>query len=87
MLERCALGRPPKESPVSTTDTLLADHQSRKNADGVTWFMAEDLRRLGIDLPVMGAMQTAQHTLRMRRAFTVVETAGSVDRFSLRDVH
>jgi len=33
----------------------------------------------------MSAMQTVQHTLRMRRAATLVETAGSVDRFSLRD--
>ena len=72
---------------MSTTDTLLADHQTRKNAEGITWFTGEDLRRLGIDLPVMSAMQTAQHTLRLRRAQTQVETAGRTDRFSLRDTH
>lgn len=69
------------------TDILLADHQTRKNAEGITWYTAEDLRRLGIDLPVMGAMQTAQHTLRLRRARVQVETAGCTDRFSLRETH
>lgn len=72
---------------MSLTDTLLADHQTRKDAEGTAWFTAEDLRRLGIDLPVMGAMQTAQHTLRLRRARVQVETAGCTDRFSLRETH
>ncbi|HJV22726.1 MAG TPA: hypothetical protein VJ570_08515 [Holophagaceae bacterium] len=69
------------------TDKVLADHAARKGHGDTTWFTEGDLQRLGIDLPVMSAMQTVQHTLRLRRAGTLVETAGSVDRFSLRDAH
>lgn len=69
------------------TEKVLSDHQSRKGHGDTTWFTQADLQRLGIDLPVMSAMQTVQHTLRLRRATTLVETAGSVDGFSLRDAH
>lgn len=66
------------------TDTILADHASRKHA-GVTWFTSADLQRLGIQEPLMTTMQTVQHTLRTRRSAHVVETAGCTDRWSLRD--
>jgi hypothetical protein len=66
------------------TDTILADHEQRKH-DGISWFTAEDLNRLGIREPLMTAMQNVQHTLRLRRSTHVVETAGCVDRFSVRD--
>jgi hypothetical protein len=65
------------------TDAILTDHQSRKDAHGVAWFTAQDLARLGIDLPLMSAMQTVQHTLRMRRSGLVVETQGRTDAFSV----
>lgn len=66
------------------TDTVLADHDARKQ-DGITWFTTEDLNRLGICEPLMATMQTVQHTLRLRRSAKVVETAGCVDRWSVRD--
>ena len=47
----------------------------------------EDLRRLGLDLPLMSCMQTVQHTLRLRRSGHVVETQGRTDAFSVQDVH
>lgn len=66
------------------TDQILADHEARKH-DGTTWFTAVDLQRLGIREPLMTTMQTVQHTLRLRRSTHIVETAGCVDRFSVRD--
>jgi hypothetical protein len=70
---------------VGITDKVLSDHQARKGHGDTTWFTQADLQRLGIDLPVMSAMQTVQHTLRLRRAATLVETAGRLDSFSLQD--
>lgn len=69
------------------TDTILQDHQARKDATGTAWITAQDLQRLGITLPLMTCMQTVQHTLRLRRSGHVVETQGRVDAFSVQDTH
>lgn len=69
------------------TDQILADHQARKDAQGVTWYTAADLRRLGIDEPLFTAMQTVQHTLKLRRAKQSVESEGRTDRWSVQDAH
>ncbi len=68
------------------TDKVLADHEGRKH-EGISWFTAEDLKRLGIADALMTTMQTVQHTLRMRRSDKVVETAGCTDRWSVRDAN
>ena len=69
---------------MSITGKILEDHVQRKDKHGVTWFDAQDLDRLGITEPVMTTMQNVQHLLRSGRSEVVVETLGSVDRFSLR---
>jgi hypothetical protein len=69
------------------TDAILTDHQARKDAQGIAWFTVKDLARLGIDLPLMSAMQTVQHTLRMRRSGSVVETQGRTDAFAVVQTH
>lgn len=68
---------------MSSTGKILEDHAQRRDAHGVTWFDAQDLDRLGISEPLMTVMQNVQHVLRTRRSEVVVETQGSVDRFSL----
>ncbi|HOD32988.1 MAG: hypothetical protein BWY56_01959 [Acidobacteria bacterium ADurb.Bin340] len=70
---------------MAITDLLLADHAARKDAEGVAWFTATDLKRLGISGPVLGVFQEAQHALRLRRSSVVAETAGRLDGFSLRE--
>ncbi|MBS1767616.1 MAG: hypothetical protein JST05_09475 [Acidobacteria bacterium] len=65
------------------TDTILEDWAKRKDAEGVAWFDARDLARLGIPERLMTAMQNVQHTLRLRRSDKVVETQGQLDRFSV----
>ncbi len=70
---------------MAITDILLADHAARKNAEGVAWFSAADLVRLGLPGTPMGVFQEAQHTLRLRRSPVVAETLGQLDRFSLRE--
>ncbi|NWJ40529.1 MAG: hypothetical protein HXX12_06120 [Geothrix sp.] len=69
------------------TQQILADHAARKNADGITWFHAEDLKRLGIQDQLFTVMQTVQHTLRLKKAHQVVESHGCTDRWSVQDVH
>jgi hypothetical protein len=69
------------------TDAILTDHQARKDPQGVAWFTAQDLARLGIDLPLMSTMQTVQHTLRMRRSRHLVETQGRIDAFAVVETH
>ncbi len=69
------------------TEQILADHAARKDAEGISWFTAEDLRRLGIHERLFTVMQTVQHTLRLRKAHQVVESLGCTDRWSLRDTH
>lgn len=69
------------------TETILADHASRKDADGITWFTGQDLNRLGISEALFTAMQTVQHTLRLRRSGHVVESEGYTDRWSIQDAH
>lgn len=69
------------------TEQILADHAARKGAAGITWFTAEDLRRLGIQEGLFTAMQTVQHTLRLRKAHQVVESLGCTDRWSVQDTH
>lgn len=71
----------------SPTDQILADHEARRDADGITWFTAADLKRLGVDLALMSCMQNVQHTLRLRRSGHVVETQGRTDAFSVQDAH
>ncbi len=69
------------------TKQILADHAARKNAGGITWFDAGDLRRLGIQDQLFTVMQTVQHTLRLKRARQVVESRGCTDRWSVQDAH
>lgn len=69
------------------TEQILADHKARKNAEGITWFTADDLKRLGIRERLFTVMQTVQHTLRLRKAHQVVESQGCTDRWSLQDAH
>ncbi|HEX9081159.1 MAG TPA: hypothetical protein VF768_02710 [Holophagaceae bacterium] len=66
------------------TDRILEDHATRK-AHGVTWFTAEDLARLGIHDRLFTVMQTVQHTLKLRRAGTTVESHGCTDRWAVED--
>jgi hypothetical protein len=72
---------------VGITEQIVADHEARKGPDGITWFTAEDLVRLGIQDRLFTVMQTVQHTLRLKRAHQVVESEGCTDRWSLQDVH
>ena len=72
---------------MNITEKFLADHESRKNAEGITWFTQADLRRLGISEALFTAMQTVQHTLRLRRSDHVVESSGCTDRWSIQDAH
>lgn len=69
------------------TEQILADHAARKDAEGITWFTADDLKRLGIQDRLFTIMQTVQHTLRLRKAHQVVESHGCTDRWSLQDAH
>jgi len=72
---------------VGITEQILADHAARKDKDGIAWFMADDLRRLGIPDRLFTVMQTVQHTLRLKKARQVVESHGCTDRWSLQDAH
>jgi hypothetical protein len=72
---------------VGITEQILADHKTRKDKDGISWFTADDLRRLGIRDGLFTTMQTVQHTLRLRKAYQVVESEGRTDRWSLQDTH
>lgn len=70
---------------MGVTDTILEDWSRRKDADGIAWFGEEDLRRLGVQDPLMTVMQDVQHILRTRRSDKVVETAGNTAGFSVRE--
>jgi hypothetical protein len=72
---------------VGITEQILADHAVRKDKDGISWFTADDLRRLGLHDHLFTIMQTVQHTLRLRKAHQVVESEGYTDRWSLQDAH
>ena len=69
------------------TEQILADHASRKDQDGISWFTEDDLKRLGIQDRLFTVMQTVQHTLRMHKGRQVVESEGFTDRWSLQDAH
>ncbi len=69
------------------TEQILADHSVRKDKEGIAWFKAEDLARLGIHDRLFTVMQTVQHTLRLRKAHQVVESHGCTDRWSVQDAH
>ena len=69
------------------TEQILADHATRKDAEGITWFTADDLARLGLHERLFTVMQTVQHTLRLRGAHQVVESHGCTDRWCLQDAH
>ena len=69
------------------TEQILVDHEARKDAEGISWFTAEDLKRLGLRDHLFTVMQTVQHTLRMHKAHQVVESHGCTDRWSLEDAH
>jgi hypothetical protein len=70
---------------MGTTDIILEDWSRRKDADGIAWFVEEDLARLGIVDPLMTVMQDVQHILRIHRSDKVVETAGHTTGFSVRE--
>jgi hypothetical protein len=72
---------------VGITEQILVDHEARKDAEGISWFTAEDLKRLGLRDRLFTVMQTVQHTLRMHKAHQVVESHGCTDRWSLEDAH
>jgi len=67
------------------TEKILADHASRKDFSGVTWFTLEDLHRLGIQDALFTIMQDVQHELRSRHSDHVVESEGCTDRWSIQD--
>ena len=69
------------------TKQILTDHAARRNAEGITWFDAGDLRRLGIQERLFTVMQTVQHTLRLKKSHQVVESHGCTDRWSVEDTH
>ncbi len=75
------------EAPLGITEQILADHAARKNGEGVTWFSAGDLRRLGLSEALFTVMQTVQHTLRLQHSDHVVESGGCTDRWSIQDAH
>jgi len=70
---------------LSITDKILADHEARKDSDGVTWFTLQDLHRLGIPEALFTVMQDVQHDLRLRQSGHVVESEGCTDRWSIQD--
>jgi hypothetical protein len=70
---------------VGITEQILVDHEARKDAEGVSWYTAEDLQRLGLHEQLFTIMQTVQHTLRLHKARQVVESHGCTDRWSLAD--
>lgn len=70
---------------MSITEKILTDHAARKDADGVTWFTFEDLRRLGIAESLFTVMQDVQHDLRLRHCDHVVESEGRLDRWSIQE--
>lgn len=70
---------------MSITEKILADHESRKGPDGVTWFTDEDMRRLGIPDALFTTMQNVQHELKLRHAGLTVESEGRTDRWSIQD--
>jgi hypothetical protein len=72
---------------VGITEQILADHAARKDTNGIAWFTAADLERLGIHDQLFTVMQTVQHTLRLRKAHQVVESEGRTDRWSLQDAY
>jgi hypothetical protein len=72
---------------VGITEQILVDHEARKDPEGVSWFTAEDLQRLGIRDRLFTVMQTVQHTLLLHKAHQVVESHGCTDRWSLEDAH
>lgn len=70
---------------MSITEKILADHEARKDASGVTWFTLQDLRRLGIPEALFTTMQDVQHDLRSQHSHHVVESEGCTDRWSLQE--
>ena len=70
---------------MSSTEKVLADHEARKDAAGVTWFKLEDLNRLGIQDALFTVMQDVQHKLRLNHSDHVVESEGCTDRWSIQD--
>ena len=69
------------------TEQILVDHEARKDAEGVSWFTAGDLQRLGLHEHLFTVMQTVQHSLILHQARQVVESHGCTDRWSLEDAH
>ncbi len=67
------------------TDRILEDHAARKDHDGVTWFTAADLARLGIQDRLFTVMQDVQHALKLRHTGLVVESHGCTDRWTVQD--
>lgn len=70
---------------MSITEKILADHEARKDASGVTWFTLQDLHRLGIPEALFTVMQDVQHLLRSRHSRQVVESEGCTDRWSIQE--
>ena len=69
------------------TKQILADHAARKDADGISWFDAGDLKRLGIQERLFTVMQTGQQSLCHQSAHQLMESHGCTDRWSLEDTH
>lgn len=70
---------------MNITEKILADHATRKDSSGMTWFTLEDLHRLGIPEALFTTMQDVQHDLRSRHSDHVVESEGCTDRWSIQD--
>lgn len=71
---------------MALTEPLLKDHAARKDAQGVTWFTAADLRRLGIQEGLFTVFQDLQHTLKTQRLPYAAEALNHTDRWCLRDL-
>ncbi len=72
---------------MSTAETILNDHAGRKDAEGVTWFTAGDLDRLGIREGLFSVFQDVQHAFKSKRLPFVAEALNWTDRWSVRDLH
>lgn len=71
---------------MSLTETILKDHATRKGAEGVTWFTAQDLNRLGIGDSLFSVYQNLQHTLKSKRMPYVAEALNQTDQWSVKDL-
>ena len=71
---------------MTISETILKDHASRKGVEGITWFTAQELARLGIDEPLFSVYQNLQHTLKFKRLPFAAEALNHTDQWCLKDL-